>query len=99
MKSVTSIIRHKWNLFKGIKFVFSEENKVPNSSLFNPYTKELVSNKPYLKKDELITKLSMAAVSFRKWKDVPLNNRVDLVKKFVNHIISDKEILKPLISQ
>lgn len=41
----------------------------------------------------------MAAVSFRKWKEVPLNDRVDLVKKFVDKIISEKEILKPLISQ
>ena len=41
----------------------------------------------------------MAAVSFRKWKDVPLNNRIEMVKKFVSSIIKEKDILKPLISQ
>jgi hypothetical protein len=88
MKSVSIILKHQVKLLHFSRQNFSRESNEAASFLFNPYNKELVSKKQYLKKDELFTKLSMAAVSFRKWKEVPLNDRVNLVKAFVDKIIS-----------
>lgn len=56
----------------------SEETQ--SSALYNPYSKKLISKRDYIKEDELFTKLSMAFVSYRKWREVKLDQRVDLVK-------------------
>jgi len=42
--------------------------------------------------------LSTAFVSYRKWNEVKLNDRIDLVSKFVQSIINDKNMLKPIIA-
>jgi len=46
----------------------------------------------------MFTKLSMAFVSYRKWREVQLDSRVEMVRKFVNSILADKEKLKPIIA-
>lgn len=42
--------------------------------------------------------MTNSTIAFRQWKAVTLDNRIELVKKFVCSVLSDKEILKPQIA-
>lgn len=57
-----------------VKYNFSGEK--PSSELFNPYTRQFLSSKPYLTNDEIFTKISNATSAHRKWKSTLLETRI-----------------------
>jgi hypothetical protein len=60
-----------------VRYGFAER---ASSELFNPYTRQFLSSKPYLTDDELYTKMSLSNSAHRKWKTTPLETRISLVK-------------------
>ena len=40
--------------------------------------------------DEIFTRVTTATAAYNKWKKVPLDNRITLVKKFIRSLIEDK---------
>ena len=48
--------------------------------------------------DEIFTRITTATSPYNKWKKVPLDNRINLVKQFIKSLVQDKQKLKPIIA-
>ncbi len=48
--------------------------------------------------DEIFTRITTATSAYNKWKKVPLDNRINLVKQFIKSLVQDKQKLKPIIA-
>lgn len=64
--------------------------KVTASQLINPYTYEHLPVRPYISEEDIYGKVSQCASAYQKWRKVPLVNRQELVKGFVDRVLGDK---------
>jgi acyl-CoA reductase-like NAD-dependent aldehyde dehydrogenase len=69
-----------------------------SSKIINPYTHNPLPTRPYLTEAELFERVTECSRDFRRWRRVSVGERKELVSKFVDTIIKDKEYLKPIIS-
>jgi acyl-CoA reductase-like NAD-dependent aldehyde dehydrogenase len=68
------------------------------SELYNPYTRKFLSSKQYLTDEEIAPKMKLVTHAHNQWRNTPLETRAELVTRFVDAILKDKDIMKHHIS-
>lgn len=68
------------------------------SQLMNPYTREPISRKHYLRDEEIFSKVTSTAQAYKCWREYKLERRIELVTALVNSVIKDRDQLKPIIA-
>lgn len=65
--------------------------------IISPLDNSLIGSVPALSQDEVNIKIQMAKDAFRTWKNVPLNERTEILYKAANLLIQHSEVLTELL--
>ena len=82
-----------------IGYEWKEASNGAKIEVINPATSELIDTVPNVSLDDVDEAVKVAEIEQKKWAEVPLHERADMLYRFVDLVERDKEELAKLLSQ